>query len=108
MDEVPAISTRVAVRQLKDSAGEIHLVLFGDGPRTLIELSRDGERDEEAEAERDQRVGIVDAGRVERDDEQEHRDPGHLEIAAQTFKRSPAPREERADSGEKEQEQADG
>ena len=69
MNQVSAVAPRVAMRQLHDRMGEIHLVLGCNGIGAFVKLGDDRQRDKQAEAEGDQWIEVANAGCQQNDHE---------------------------------------
>src|ERR1039458_9925882 len=63
--DVAAVAARVAMGQFDGGAQQVHAGPAGDGTGAFVEFDDHGERYEQAEAERNQRIGLVYSGRSE-------------------------------------------
>src|SRR5262249_47126277 len=82
VDQVAAVSARVAMRQLNYRVREVDLVLGGDRAGAFEKFGDDCERYEEAEAERDERVEVTDSRDEQRGYQNARRYAGPEEVAA--------------------------
>src|SRR5580658_396652 len=83
--QISAIPPCIAMGQFQCAAEQVHVVLDCDGAAALVELHQHCERNEETEAEGDQRIKAAHTGGQQYTDQHQGGKSRPLEVTTQTF-----------------------